>query len=171
MHQLSKAANVPRCVRDMYDAYWDRSKTPSEAEFVQLLAPLSSQYERTSTVMDALDESTKVDQLAEILGAILRELKGSVSILLTSRKYRVIETAFESLPAHIVPMDSAAINADIRLYISEKLTSDARLRMRSPEVKREIEKTLAEKAQGMYVGVVLAPVCAATCKWAILTTK
>jgi ankyrin repeat domain-containing protein 50 len=151
IRQISKAANVPKCVRDMFTAYYDRGKAPSLPEFVELLLSMSSCYERTFIIMDALDESKEIETLASIFEAILRDQQGSVSILVTSRKERAIEKAFEALPAELVPMDSDVIDADIRLYISERLANDSRLRTRLPEIKREIEKSLAERAQGMCV--------------------
>jgi Cdc6-like AAA superfamily ATPase len=151
IRQISRGKDLPTCVLDMFAMFDDRGKPPSLEQFVQLLLSISGLYERTFIIMDALDESKELEELAKIFENIMRNQKGSISILVTSRKERVIENALEALPAELIPMDSEAIDADIRLYISERLANDNRLRTHLPEIKREIEKTLAEKSQGMCV--------------------
>tara|TARA_R110002060_G_scaffold151_1_gene301 strand:+ start:408 stop:689 length:282 start_codon:yes stop_codon:yes gene_type:complete len=77
---------------------------------------------------------------------------GKLHVLATSRKERDIEETLEPLVTSEICLQSALVNVDIYTYISERLQNDLKLKRWPANVQGEIQTTLMEGAQGMYVG-------------------
>jgi hypothetical protein len=74
-------------------------------------------------------------------------------ILVTSRRERDIENTLEMLvhPGDITDLRAEVVDKDIEAYIEHRLNVDKNLRkwQKNPEIRREIEGALMEKAKGM----------------------
>jgi len=74
-------------------------------------------------------------------------------MIITSRKLKEFDNFFyDNLPNQSqVSIQNERVDADIRLYIHERLLHDRRLRrwQKQPRVQEEIESKLMEKSKGM----------------------
>jgi hypothetical protein len=102
---------------------------------VQALSHATSPVPRALLVMDGLDECDKIGAwegglLVPLLVGCLRQLPFSLKVFITSRDEPSIRRMFESLPvqdlhktALHVDIEENIVNADIELYLYEKLRS------------------------------------------------
>ena len=72
-----------------------------------------------------------------------------INVLITSRRERDIETAWQDIGTGSICIQSAVVDADIKLYVRSQLSRDQALKAWPDSVKKDIEKTLAEGAHGM----------------------
>jgi len=75
----------------------------------------------------------------------------SLHLLVTSREERDIKDALESLVTSEICIEDAAVNADIQVYIRERLQNDPKLKKWPSPVQIEIEQALMQGARGMFV--------------------
>ena len=73
----------------------------------------------------------------------------SLHLLATSRKENDITKSFELLVTSQLCIQSALVDADIRIYVLEKLSNDPGLRKWPVDVQKEIESALTKGANGM----------------------
>ncbi len=142
------------CLTDLTEFYRRHVKpnqivqTTSADELCALISKLSSHYRTTMIVVDGLDE--------------ISEDRASITRLLQSLKVSstTIKTLFASRPEvdirdeleDAMQISIAARSSDLRLYVAaeiEKRTKERRLRIRDPDLKEHIMKTLVDGADGM----------------------
>jgi hypothetical protein len=82
----------------------------------------------------------------------LREIIANIHILVTSRPEQDIKAAFEGWADadKVIPLHSKLVSDDIAAYVKAK-TSEMRRWKDRPDIQAEIERTLLQKADGMYV--------------------
>ena len=74
----------------------------------------------------------------------------TVHILATSRREKDIEDELSLVAHHNINIHRALVNADIRIYIRDRMTTDTRLTKWPLSVRDEITTTLMGRADGMY---------------------
>jgi hypothetical protein len=110
-------------------------------------------------ILDALDECPEEgrqpgeEERREIL-AWLKEIHAfslpNLHILVTSRKETDIEyTLSTELASTLVCIEDAKNKEDIRLYVTNQINDDRRLKTLRDDVKEEVKNTLMKKAGGM----------------------
>ena len=115
----------------------------------QMMVTLDDTY----IILDSLDECTERSELLTNLKQIISWKDANLHILVTSRRERDIEEALTPLiePEEPISIQSAVVNADIRVYVQDRLQNDPKLKRwtNTPNVQQEIVSTLMSKADGM----------------------
>lgn len=106
-------------------------------------------FRHTYIVLDALDECAEQNKLLSFIDEITDWRLGTLHILATSRPDRLIHGHLTSRLSDVINIQSAFVDADIRIYIRECLRSDFKLCRWPLEVKEEVEMSLMEGANGM----------------------
>ncbi|KAJ9663080.1 hypothetical protein H2198_001072 [Neophaeococcomyces mojaviensis] len=106
---------------------------------------------RCYLVLDALDECSSREEVLDFLEEVLTTSNLNLSVFLTSRKETDIEMQLSNSVKGKINIDQSLIDEDIRLYVHDRLKIDAKLKRWPADVQSEIENTLMDKAQGMYV--------------------
>jgi len=80
---------------------------------------------------------------------------GSKIHLLTSRPEQDIRDVVSPPTTKAIPIQGCHVDSDINLYVVSQLAADPKLKKWSPQMKAEIEGTLAKKANGMQVNLIV----------------
>jgi hypothetical protein len=78
---------------------------------------ITSSFQHTYIVVDALDECTERDELLRLINEIVGWDLGSLHILATSRKERDIEDRLKCLVSPQIHIQSALVDSDIESYV------------------------------------------------------
>lgn len=101
-------------------------------------------------VIDALDECKDIENL---LDAILVLKQGGMRLFVISRPLQVIKENFSGFAWLSLENMSRQVSADIDLHVTRELDSNRRLRIAGAALKKEITRTLCDKADGMLVAL------------------
>lgn len=100
-------------------------------------------------LLDALDECTDQENLLEFIKAFMDWDIDTLRVLTTSRKENDITTALEPLVTCQLSIQSALVDADIRVHILERLSNDPKLKRWPVDIQKEIGHALTRGAKGM----------------------
>ena len=114
-----------------------------------LLHQMLKSFDGAYILVDALDECTDREDLFELIEALMAWNIHGMHLLATSRKENDISVSLEPLVTRQLDIQSALVDADIRVHILERLSNDAKLEKWSVDVKKEIEDALMKGAKGM----------------------
>ena len=103
-------------------------------------------------VLDALDEYLEHER-AELLHTIISLLEGCtmIRVLVTSRAEHDINFRLSPAATETIAIENEKVDADIKIYVRQRLSEDARLCRLPSHVKEEVELKLGKGAQGMSV--------------------
>jgi len=128
-------------------SHFGTSTTPEE--LCALLQDLSLSFDDVLIVIDALDEcGTNRSHIVELLASLHTGNETKIKTLFTSRQETDIEVHLDSYEK----VSIAATSSDLRLYVASEIDNRTRkkaLRVRNPELKKEIMDRLIDGAQGM----------------------
>lgn len=152
----SKVANLPKQLVDLYHRCNDGQHKPGSNELSQTLYSMVKDLEDLQDVfivIDALDECSKSEERDELL-ALIAEIHANsipeIHLLVTSRLESDIQAVLMPLvESQTISIQGAQVGSDINLHVKSQLSEDSKLKRWPPEVKAEIEKTLASGANGM----------------------
>lgn len=135
----------------LWRSFGEGSKQPTVESLEKAFRGMIDDTKDVKLVLDALDESQTRDDLLEWLQAVFQST--NVRLIVTSRREGDIEAAFTAVaqPEDVVPIQRSDVNKDIGAYVCHKVRNDPKLkRWRSfPDVQKEIESALMQKADGM----------------------
>jgi hypothetical protein len=131
---------------------WNAFQIPSGENILKylctLIGDLSRMFSSVMIIIDGLDEvSTDRSGVAHLLQS-LNTPSNHIKTLFASRK----EVDLEHPLRDYRQLSISAMSSDLRLYVASEIakrTNDKRLRIRSPDLKEHIMRTLVEKADGM----------------------
>ncbi|KAI9878518.1 MAG: hypothetical protein M1830_000699 [Pleopsidium flavum] len=151
--QLSvQRPSLPEEVQKLYDVHAKQQKQPDRSNLIEIFHSLLKGFRRAHLMMDALDECSERQAMLELIAEMVardQNLK-KVNLLITSRRERDIEITLQDILTNSICIQSAQIEADIRLHVNSRLSQDSKLKRRPETVKKEIEKTLVDGANGMF---------------------
>ncbi|KAK4892915.1 hypothetical protein LTR27_008643 [Elasticomyces elasticus] len=131
------------------------NQVSSERDLENMISALAKDLQRVLIVIDALDEvpecsSERQDVLDGLQMLSTRSL--NIGLLMTSRPDAGIEVFMREWHVVALPIDEEAVNADIDLYVTARLSQDRRFRGKewSTKVRQEVLDTFQQKAQGMF---------------------
>ena len=104
--------------------------------------------------MDAVDECSQRTELLDVLIEIPEQYESNLNFLLTSREeadIAVALTGIEPSRRRKTCIEGPLSTSDIQLYVHEQLKHDRILGKRSSKEKHEIETTLVDGANLMFV--------------------
>ncbi len=130
---------------------YDRHEKPSLSSLIDTFMSLLRSSRRIYLLLDALDESSEQEDMLNLLAQIiaLGQQSSGINLIITSRREQTIAAVLGDLIYEIVPIQSDKVDADIELYIEQRLSKDPKLSHRTPALKEEIKEVLTKKADGM----------------------
>lgn len=151
-----------------YGTKSDTHRTLNYSECADVILSVSLE-ESVVIVIDALDECDHercgelIDKLKEIIGSTpINKSAYPVKVFVTTRSFAAIEKDLDS--DHSLEVTAENNRADVRKFIGETLqqrSDDLLQGTASPKLMKEIEDTLAERAQNMflYASLLLQQLC------------
>ena len=148
--QLSmQCVKTPESVEALFSRNLDGLKQPAISTLIYTLKKILIGFREVFVIIDALDECEDRGGLLGLLEEMFDWKLKNLHVLVTSRKEREIEDSFEAMAIEQVPIQSENVNPDIRIYISEEVQKDPKLKKWPANVKKEIEDSLMARADGM----------------------
>ena len=145
---------LPKVVESLCSQHRASGQQPSTLSLVSVLHALVEELSiQVFIVIDALDEYLEHER-AELLQAILSLLGEGhrmIRVLVTSRAEHDIKFSLSTAATEIVAIQNEQVDADIKIYVRQRLSEDARLCRLPTHVKHEVELKLGKGAQGMSV--------------------
>jgi hypothetical protein len=150
---VRERSQIPEEVQSMYNSY-HVGAPPSDVLKSAFRSVLEDSTE-SFVLIDALDECPSNDGAREQVCKLLVEICSwslpGLHILATSRKKPDIQEILSAIISlKTVPIQNAEVNADIQLYVNSEIQKEPKLRAWAEKVE-EMERTLVDKANGMYV--------------------
>jgi hypothetical protein len=145
----ARASRVPEALETLYSQNKNGQTQPSTDALIAVLKSILQAFDQSFIIMDALDECSDREELLSFINGVIDWKVGKLHILATSRKETDISEVLDPLITEQIPIQNDLVNADIRLYIQERLQNDTRLKKWPEKIRMEIETTLMNGAHGM----------------------
>lgn len=146
---VAQSPHLPESLQSAYSRSQSGQKQPAIEDMTAILRQILKVFKTTYILLDALDECIDRKDLLDFIKAHMGWNSNNLHVLTTSRKENDIATWLESLVTCQLCIQSALVDADIRLYVLERLSSDPKLKKWPVDVQKEIEDTLTRNAKGM----------------------
>lgn len=146
-----QSGNIPESLDALFLRSQDGTQQPSTDDLVSILENMLGDFKQIFLIVDALDECKEMEELLGLIETIVGWDLENLHLLATSRRLKDIEESLKPMLTDEICIQSALVNADIHIHIRERLQNDAKLKKFPADVKLEIETTLMEGAQGMWV--------------------
>jgi nucleoside phosphorylase len=144
--------HASRFLHHLWASHDQGSREPSTKSLQGALQSMLSGVSNVSIVLDALDESTTRNELLAWLKTLVRSKANNCRLLVTSRREKDIELALQSWTSaeERITIQQNEVEEDLAAYINDRVRNGGELERwrRMPEVQREIELHLLEKANG-----------------------
>ncbi|KAI9794459.1 MAG: hypothetical protein M1816_005529 [Peltula sp. TS41687] len=145
---------IPKVLEALSSAAMNGAQQPSSDALMQTLQQLIKEFPAAYIILDALDECNGRAELLEVLEELAGWKLDNLHILVTSRKESDIEGSLETFvdERNTVCLQSALVNEDIRTFVRYTLSVDKRFKrwQKNEAVQQEVERTLMQKAHGMF---------------------
>lgn len=143
------------CIPDEIESFYTRQKSTTVQPLVtDLLDVLSTATDGLEVflICDALDECTDQELLMDALSAISSGTFGNIKVLVTSRSERSIEIAVSPFSTSnvCIQLQDAEIEADIRIFVSNSISKESRMKKWPEGLKTDVESALVLGAKGMF---------------------
>ena len=146
---LGKLSHTPDMLKRVYAQSQNGQRQPSAEDLEDVLHYLLSAYREVFIVLDALDECSDRDLLLDTIEKVRGWNFSGLHLLATSRKENDIDLVIQPLATHQVSIQNALVDADIQVYILDRLKNDPKLKKWPTSVQQEIQEALLKGAQGM----------------------
>jgi len=145
----ARAPKVPEALETLYSQNKDGQTQPSTDALIAVLEIIFQAFDQSFIIIDALDECSNRQELLSFINGIIDWKVGKLHILATSRKETDISEVLDPLITEQISIQNDRVNADIRLYIQERLRNDTKLKNWPDKIRMGIETTLMDGAHGM----------------------
>ncbi|KAK1477880.1 hypothetical protein CABS01_03182 [Colletotrichum abscissum] len=139
----------PQSLETLYDKHQKRKTSRSTQETIDLLQVLSSCYERTFIVVDALDECDRNARQAFLPEILRLQQRSQVNIFATTREIPEILESKEF--ENSISVEIRAVQEDVLRYTSDRMTRMQSFVRNNLDLQKEIRHTIAEKVNGMFL--------------------
>jgi ABC-type dipeptide/oligopeptide/nickel transport system ATPase subunit len=140
-------------LEQLWASHSEGSRQPSTSSLQSVLQLMLSGSGSVSIVLDALDESKPRGELLAWLKTLVESTQVTCRVLVTARREEDIESALECWTRDVdrIAIQQNEVNKDISVYVKDRVRNgDDLKRWRSrPDLQKEIETKLMEKAGGM----------------------
>ena len=148
--QLSaQCLHLPTSLQSAYSRSQNGQNQLTVEDLKTLLCQMLESFDSTYILLDALDECADREDLLNFIEALMGWNAVGLHILATSRKENDITTSLEPLVTCQLCVQGALVDADIHVYILDRLSNDVKLRKWSANVQKEVEDALMRGAEGM----------------------
>lgn len=144
--------HIPRALRDLCNEYRRQTKTFTWNDLCQQLANLLNLYERTTVLIDALDEcilERDRRNLIEMLSGLMAGTNRRLLVFVSGRPEVDIQKAIGDRA--VVKIRVEDNQRDIAKFVQEKMEEHCRWDKFTEATQVEVVRTLLEKSQGMSV--------------------
>lgn len=138
----------PQCIRDLHDKHLDRQQEPSFDDMVSALVSVLQGRCKVYILLDALDECAEQDRLLKCICTIESTCK-NVSIFVSSRREYNITEVLVDHATYDIDMKTAAVDADIELFVRNLLSTDRGFGKWPSDIRAEIKDELCRRSGGM----------------------
>lgn len=145
----AQCSHLPESLKSAHSRSQGGHKQPTIGDMTIILRQILKSFNTSYILLDALDECTDRQDLFEFIESLMGWNINNLHVLTTSRKENDIAMSLEPLVTCQLCIQSALVDADIRVHIVEKLSNDSRLRKWPVDVQKEIENALMRGAKGM----------------------
>ena len=149
MQFSSRGTGIPDGLTALYSNGQQGEQQPMTTSLMKALRDILAGFHHAYILLDALDECAEQDKLLSFIRQVSDWKLGQLHILATSRPDPVIEACLASRVSDAINLQSAPVDADIQLHIRKCLQTDFRLSKWPLEVKKDIETSLMNGANGM----------------------
>ena len=149
MQLSAQCLNLPASLQLAYPRSQNGQNQLTVEGLITLLHQIMESFSSTYILLDALDECTDREDLLEFIEALMGWSINDLHVLVTSRKENDIAKSLEPLVTCQLCIQSALVDADIRVHILERLSTDVKLKKWPINVQQEVEDALMRGAQGM----------------------
>lgn len=141
-------------LESMFSFCGSGERQPNADQLMLILKDLFEYLGEIYIILDALDECLDQEELLGTIKEIQEWNPHQLHMLLTSRRLTDLEEMLDEVlknPRDKICIQGALVNADILIYVHERLENDRKLkRWRDrPKVQEEIKVALMNKADGM----------------------
>ena len=140
---------LPEALQSAHSGSQSEQRQPTIEDMTTILCQMLKSFNTTYILLDALDECTDREDLLEFMEAVMGWNITNLHLLATSRKENDITTSLEPLVTCQLCIQSALVDADIRVHVLERLSNDPKLKKWPINVQKEIEDALTGGANGM----------------------
>ena len=138
----------PQCIRDLHDKHLSQQQEPSFDDIVSALVSVLQGRSKVYILLDALDECSEQEKLLKCICTIESTCK-NVNIFVSSRREYNITEALVDRVKYDIDMKTAAVDADIELFVRNFLSTDRALGKWPNHIKAEIKDELCRRSGGM----------------------
>ena len=138
----------PQCIRDLHDKHLNGQQEPSLDDMVSALVSVLQGHRKVYILLDALDECLEQATLLECICTMESTCK-NVSIFVSSRREYNITEALVERATYDIDMKTAAVDADIELFVQNFLSTDKALAKWPSDIRAEIKDELCRRSGGM----------------------
>ncbi|KAF2655868.1 hypothetical protein K491DRAFT_598030 [Lophiostoma macrostomum CBS 122681] len=123
---------------------------PSTSDLPDALGEVLQAFDIVYVAIDAVDESNPREQLLQLFGRLLTELRfAKIQLLVSSREYSDIERAMRAISTAI-SMANPYAEEDIRCHVRSLMQRNARFENWSQDMLEEVTSTISTQARGMF---------------------
>ena len=138
----------PQCIRDLHEKHLSGQQEPSFEDIVSALVSVLQGRRKVYILLDALDECLEQDRLLKCICTIESTCK-NVSVFVSSRREYNITEALVDRVTYDIDMKTAAVDADIELFVQNFLSTDKALGKWPSGIRAEIKDELCRRSGGM----------------------
>ena len=139
---------MPEVMQRLYSQHGNGCQQAGLSSLISTILSLIQESDQVFLVIDALDECSERETVLNLIQQFMSK-EQNITLLVTSRNERDIEIGLKDVVTNTLPIQSAAVNSDIGLYVHNCIASDQKLKRWSQNVREEIEITLTKGAEGM----------------------
>jgi hypothetical protein len=145
-----QAHDILHDLERLYQKCSSGQQQPAEDAILSLFREAIARPGEKYIVLDALDECTDRESLLTFIRELTDSQPQDLRLLATSRREKDIEDELSPVAHHKINIQSAIVDADIRIYVRDRMATDTKLKKWPESVQNEIMTALMEKAGGMY---------------------
>ena len=138
----------PQCIRDLHDKHLSGQQEPSFNDFVSALMSVLQGRPKVYILLDALDECSEQEKLLKFICTIESTCKNANIFVSSRREYNITEALVDRVK-YDFDMKTAAVDADIELFVQNFLSTDRALGKWPSDIKAEIKDQLCRRSGGM----------------------
>ena len=138
----------PQCIRDLHDKHLSGQQGHSLDDVVSALVLVLQGRRKVYILLDALDECLEQDRLLKCICTIESTCK-NVSIFVSSRREYNITEALVDHVTYGIEMKTAAVDADIEIFVQNFQSTDRALGKWPSDIRAEIKDELCRRSGGM----------------------
>jgi hypothetical protein len=141
------AAFIP--IEKLFKQNNDGAFQPTLQDLLSALSQMVSGFGGVYLVIDALDESTELEDMLKLISDIRSWDEDHMHIIVTSRLESKIEDLLSTAATASLCLDEFVMAEDLSFYIASQLKEDSKLARWPPDVQETIRHSLVKDSRGM----------------------